>query len=257
MKMLLRIASSVSLRVFSLRTTFPLLAVIVGCLSLWPTVTPARAVADTCISYNVNVMQAFRAQARPGMVPGDQIVVYPYAIVQWSIPPNAAGEALLKFECSRGWVLLTSGGGFFDVQYLEEKSVPKSIAQKLIAEGEASFPTPSPAQRELFRKQQAYFKEAGLASRAELQGDFREALQELERAAAMNPDRTTNPCSAGSDAADVQAMKETVGLLASGTINKAKAFEWFTQRSNSLQAPGTEIGNRCRAWAMRRASHTP
>jgi len=59
-------------------------------------------------------------------------VVSLYALQIWG-DKNKGGEALLKYDASKGWVLVSMGGGAWGVASLVEFGVPKLIAEQLIA----------------------------------------------------------------------------------------------------------------------------
>ena len=67
----------------------------------------------------------------------DQIVVETpvvssgYALQTWS-DENKGGQALLKYTPSKGWVIVTMGGGVWNVAGLVSYGVPYTDAQKLI-----------------------------------------------------------------------------------------------------------------------------
>lgn len=54
-----------------------------------------------------------------------------YAIQTWS-DENKGGQALLKYDPTRGWVLLTMGGGAWSVEDLTKLGVPKEVAVQLL-----------------------------------------------------------------------------------------------------------------------------
>lgn len=63
---------------------------------------------------------------------GGTVVVSPYALQIWG-DVNKSGEALLKYEPSTGWILISLGGGQWNVLGLIQEGVPVSIAKQLVA----------------------------------------------------------------------------------------------------------------------------
>lgn len=59
-------------------------------------------------------------------------VVSIYALQAWG-DENRGGEALLLYDSSGGWLLLSMGGGVWDVSSLVAAGVPQSVAEQLIA----------------------------------------------------------------------------------------------------------------------------
>ena len=59
-------------------------------------------------------------------------IVSTYALQAWG-DENRGGEALLQYNPPNGWLLLSMGGGVWDVSSLVAASVPQSIAEQLIA----------------------------------------------------------------------------------------------------------------------------
>lgn len=54
-----------------------------------------------------------------------------YALQNWN-DENKGGQALLKYNPSQGWVLLTMGGGAWAVSDLIDYGVPRDIAKQLV-----------------------------------------------------------------------------------------------------------------------------
>ncbi len=80
------------------------------------------------------VTQAFSQQTNisdPTLTAGTAIVVFPYALQPWSTT-NGGGAALLQYDSVKGWVLISGGGGVWDVPSLVTTGVPQTIAIQLI-----------------------------------------------------------------------------------------------------------------------------
>jgi hypothetical protein len=60
------------------------------------------------------------------------VVVMPYALQTWG-DQNKGGESLLKYDSTTGWILLSMGGGAWDVPSLVSAGVPQSVAEQLVA----------------------------------------------------------------------------------------------------------------------------
>jgi len=81
-----------------------------------------------------DIARAFQSQidTMPLITLGGTTVVSMYALQSWG-DENTAGEALLKYDSSRGWVLIALGGGAWKVSSLMEFGVPQLYAEQLIA----------------------------------------------------------------------------------------------------------------------------
>lgn len=60
------------------------------------------------------------------------MVVSSYALQTWG-DENMGGEALMQYDASKGWVLVSMGGGAWDVSSLVAIGVPEPIAEQLVA----------------------------------------------------------------------------------------------------------------------------
>lgn len=54
-----------------------------------------------------------------------------YALQNWN-DENKGGQALLKYNPSQGWVLVSMGGGVWGVSDLVDVGVPRDIARQLV-----------------------------------------------------------------------------------------------------------------------------
>jgi len=63
---------------------------------------------------------------------GGTVVASPYALQIWG-DVNKGGEALLEYEPSTGWTLVSFGGGEWTVLALAQVGVPVSLAEQLVA----------------------------------------------------------------------------------------------------------------------------
>lgn len=59
-------------------------------------------------------------------------IVSTFALQTWG-DENKGGEALLQYDSSRGWVLISMGGGAWSVSSLVSVGVPQSVAEQLIS----------------------------------------------------------------------------------------------------------------------------
>ena len=61
------------------------------------------------------------------------IVVFPYALQPWT-DEEVGGVALLKYNQTKGWVLVLGGGGWMDISTLLRNHVPRNKAAQLMME---------------------------------------------------------------------------------------------------------------------------
>lgn len=82
---------------------------------------------------NSDVTKDFNIQINGGesLVLDKPIISENYALQNWS-DQNKGGQALLKYNQSQGWVLITMGGGAWSVSDLIKVGVPKAIAEQLL-----------------------------------------------------------------------------------------------------------------------------
>jgi hypothetical protein len=59
------------------------------------------------------------------------VVVMPYALQAWG-DSNKGGDALLRYDHTNGWILVSMGGGAWDVPSLIQLGVPQDIAAQLV-----------------------------------------------------------------------------------------------------------------------------
>lgn len=60
------------------------------------------------------------------------VVASDYALQIWG-DENKGGQALLRYDSSRGWVLMSLGGGEWSILSLTQIGVPQLVAEKLVA----------------------------------------------------------------------------------------------------------------------------
>lgn len=81
------------------------------------------------------IAAAFYAQV-PGTGPRDSkgtIAVSNFALHYWG-DDTSGGEALFKYEAAQGWKLISMGGGAWGVTGLVDSGVPRSVAERLVAD---------------------------------------------------------------------------------------------------------------------------
>ena len=103
---------------------------------------PSIASASSRFYASQNVVQAFQSQLPhiandPSFTFCAAIAVSQYH-VRYSILPwgtsNEGGQALFRYDSSKGWVLLSGGGGVWTVSSLvSDMGVPQAIAEQLVA----------------------------------------------------------------------------------------------------------------------------
>jgi Bacterial SH3 domain len=76
---------------------------------------------------------AFRAQAKSlqHMRLEKAVIVSGWALQNWD-DENAGGEALFRLDRARGWILIDTGGGAWDLPSLLSAGVPQAIAKQLL-----------------------------------------------------------------------------------------------------------------------------
>ncbi len=60
------------------------------------------------------------------------VIASDYALQMWD-DENKGGQALLRYDSSRGWVLISLGGGEWSILSLTQIGVPQLVAEKLVA----------------------------------------------------------------------------------------------------------------------------
>ena len=85
------------------------------------------------ISINRDVVRDFNVQINngDGLVLDEPVIASQYAIQTWS-DENKGGQALLQYKQGQGWVLVTMGGGAWNVDDLTKIGVPQEIAKELL-----------------------------------------------------------------------------------------------------------------------------
>lgn len=80
------------------------------------------------------IAQSFRGQIQNAdlITLRGTTIVSTYALQEWG-DENKGGQALLEYNSSQGWILISMGGGVWSVSSLVQIGVPQLIAEQLVA----------------------------------------------------------------------------------------------------------------------------